>query len=52
MRLKVVREVRVRVCSLEGGALEGVSLRLFLNLRRTHEYKNLLLPFCKTSGCP
>jgi hypothetical protein len=47
MCLKVVKEVRVRVCSHEGGgALErGVSMRLFPNLRRTHEYKNLL-PFC------
>jgi hypothetical protein len=31
------------VCSLEGGALEGMSPRVFSNLRRTHEFKNLLL---------
>ncbi len=41
----VVGEVPIRVRSLEGGALEGVSLRLFGNLRGTHKYKNL--PLCK-----
>jgi hypothetical protein len=29
------------VGSPEGGPPEGVSLRVFLNLRRTHEYRNL-----------
>jgi hypothetical protein len=33
------------VCSPDGGALKGVSLMVFLYLRRTHEYKNL--PFRK-----
>jgi hypothetical protein len=40
---QVVGEVPIRVCSLEGGALEGVSPRVFPNLRRMHEYWNLPL---------
>jgi hypothetical protein len=35
-------EVPIQVCSLEGGALEGVSPRVFPNLRRIHEYWNHL----------
>ncbi len=37
----VVGEFHVGVHSLEGGALEGVSPRVFPNLRRMHEYWNL-----------
>jgi hypothetical protein len=33
------------VRSPEGGAFEGMSLRLFGNLRGTHKYRNL--PLCK-----
>jgi hypothetical protein len=39
----VVGEVPIRACSPEGGALDNVSLRLFPNLKRTHEYENLPL---------
>jgi hypothetical protein len=31
------------VCSLEGEALDGVSPRVFPNLKRMHKYKNLPL---------
>jgi hypothetical protein len=41
----VVTKVPGPVRSLEGGALEGMSPRVFLNLRRTHKYWNL--PLCK-----
>jgi hypothetical protein len=33
----------------EGGALEGSSLRVFPNLRRTHKYENLSLPYLNNS---
>jgi hypothetical protein len=36
----VVGEVPVQVHSLEGGTPEGLSSRVFLNLRRMHEYRN------------
>jgi hypothetical protein len=41
----LVGEVPVLVCSSEGGAPQGMSPKLFLNLRRTHECGNL--PLCK-----
>jgi hypothetical protein len=44
-----VGEVPVRVCPPEGvrgNSIKGVSMRAFLNLKRTHEYRNLL-PFGK-----
>jgi hypothetical protein len=34
----------------EGGALEGMSLRVFPNLRRSHKYENLsTFPFANNS---
>jgi hypothetical protein len=38
-----VKEVFVQVRSPKGGGLDGVSLRMFPNLKRTHEYKNFPL---------
>jgi hypothetical protein len=38
--LIVVGEVPVLVCSPKEGALEGMNLMVFPNLKRTHEYKN------------
>jgi hypothetical protein len=40
----VVGEVLIQVCSPPGGVLEGVTPRMFLNLRRTHKYRELPLP--------
>jgi hypothetical protein len=44
----------VRGGSCRVGSLEDVSPRVFLDLRRTHEYRNLhshkLLYFCRNAG--
>jgi hypothetical protein len=40
----VVGEVLIQVCSPRGGVLEGMTPRMFLTLRRTHEYRELPLP--------
>ncbi len=45
MKHYVVGEVPIWVPSSKGGALEGVSLMVFPNLRKTHKYMNL--PLCK-----
>ncbi len=45
MSLDCCRGGSVRVGSHEAGAPKGLNLRVFLNLRRTHEYMNL--PLCK-----
>jgi hypothetical protein len=39
--VKVVREVSICVCSLDGRAPKGVSTWVFPNLRKMHEYWNL-----------
>ncbi len=43
----VVRDVHVGVHSSEGEALEGMSLKMFLNLMRTHDRE---LPWHNTLG--
>jgi hypothetical protein len=39
----VVGEVLIQVCSPQGGVLEGMTPRMFLNLRRTYQYRKLPL---------